>query len=286
MKTQSPDTSLDMERLQIAGLRRFGPARRFQLLRSLTATTRALSWQTFRRLRPDLASSEAASQWAALVYGPEWASRVRPSATQEQQMIHPDILEALAPVIDALNQLAVPYHLGGSVASSVHGIGRSTLDADLIADLQPQHVAPLVALLEADYYIDAAAVQDAIRRRASFNVLYQGNMIKVDIFVSGGHPLDPSERQRTQQQTFELGDRSLTVNLASPEDTILRKLLWYRMTGGTSERQWGDISGVLKMQLELDHAYLQQWAVQLKMADLLTRAFVEAGIDPSSPPVP
>ncbi len=285
MKSQSPDTSLDIERLQIAGLRRFGPARRFQLLRSLTATTRALSWQTFRRLRPQLAPPEAVRQWAALVYGPEWAQRVRPHARQEQQMIHPDILEALAPVIGALNQLAVPYHLGGSVASSVHGIGRSTLDADLIADLQPPHVAPLVALLEADYYIDAAAVQDAIRRRASFNVLYQGNMIKVDIFVSGGHPLDPSERQRTQSQTFEFGDHPITVNLASPEDTILRKLLWYRMTGETAERQWGDINGILKMQLELDQTYLQQWAAQLQMADLLTRALIEAGIDPSAPSV-
>jgi hypothetical protein len=286
MKPHSPDTSPDIEHLQVAGLRRFGPARRFQLLRSLTATTRALSWQTFRRLRPQLSAPEAASQWAALLYGPEWAQRVHPYPTREQQMIHPDILEALAPVIEALNQLGIPYHLGGSVASSVHGIGRSTLDADLIADLQPQHGAPLVALLEADYYIDAAAVQDAIRRRASFNVLYQGNMIKVDIFVSGGHPLDPSERQRTQSQTFEFGDRAITVNLASPEDTILRKLLWYRMTGGTSERQWGDIGGVLKMQLELDHPYLQQWAVQLQVADLLTRAFAEAGIDPSSPPAP
>src|SRR5690242_2727769 len=101
MKTQSPDTSLEVEQRQIAGLRRLGPAHRFQLMRSLTTTTRALSWQTFSRLRPHLSLIAAAGQWAALLYGPEWADRVRPHTMREQQMMQPDILAALAPVIAA-----------------------------------------------------------------------------------------------------------------------------------------------------------------------------------------
>ena len=279
MRTQSPDTSPDVEQRQIAGLRRLGPARRLQLARSLTATTRAMSWQTFRRLRPHLAPLDSTRQWIALLYGPEWAERVRADAGHEDKMIHPDILEAIAPVVTAFNHLGIPYHVGGSVASSVHGLGRSTLDADLIADLQLAHVAPLVALLEPDYYIDADAVRDAIRRRASFNVLYQGNMIKVDIFVGGGQPLDRAERGRTQTHTFQLGDAPLALNLASPEDTVLRKLLWYRMTGETSERQWLDVLGVLKMQTDLDHSYLREWAGRLTIQDLLARAYTDAGLE-------
>jgi hypothetical protein len=268
-----------VEQRQIAGLRRLGPARRLQLARSLTATTRAMSWHTFRRLRPHLSALDSARQWVGVLYGPEWAERVRANVGRETKMIHPDILEAIAPVVAAFNHLGIPYHVGGSVASSVHGLGRSTMDADLIADLQLAHVAPLVALLEPDYYIDAEAVREAIRRRASFNALYQGNMIKVDIFVGSDQPLDRAERGRTQTHTFPFGDDSLALNLASPEDTVLRKLLWYRMTGETSERQWLDVLGVLKMQTALDHPYLREWAARLTIQDLLARAYTDAGLE-------
>ncbi len=70
----------------------------------------------------------------------------------------PDILAATTPVVDALEQLEVPYHIGGSVASSLNGIPRLTIDVDIVTDLKLKHVRPLVKLLEADYYIDEDAV--------------------------------------------------------------------------------------------------------------------------------
>ena len=189
----------------------------------------------------------------------------------------PDILAATTPVVEALEQLEVPYHIGGSVASSLNGIPRLTIDVDLVTNLKLEHVRPLVRLLEAEYYIDEDAVRDAVKRRSSFNVIHLGSILKIDVFVPKSRVFDQEEFLRVQLKTLEGSDRPFYV--ASPEGTILNKLEWYRMGGEVSDRQWNDILGVLKVQgTNLDMAYLQRWAVALKVSDLLERALVDAGL--------
>jgi hypothetical protein len=56
-----------------------------------------------------------------------------------------ETLQVSQEVAGVLERLGVPYLLGGSLASSVHGIPRSTEDADLVAALEDRHVGPLVA---------------------------------------------------------------------------------------------------------------------------------------------
>ncbi len=74
-----------------------------------------------------------------------------------------DLLSVIEPVIQVFKQLDIPYYIGGSVTSSIHGIPRSTVDIDLIADVQPQHVRSLVKTLESAYYIDAEMMLEAIQ---------------------------------------------------------------------------------------------------------------------------
>src|SRR5438132_8240083 len=105
----------------------------------------------------------------------------------------PEILAALAPIVEALEELGVAYHIGGSVASSVYGFIRATIDADLVADLRLEHVRPLVKQLEAKYYIDADAVRDAIRRRSSFNAIHLDTMLKFTVFIPKTRPFDQEE---------------------------------------------------------------------------------------------
>ena len=189
----------------------------------------------------------------------------------------PDILAATTPVVEALEQLEVPYHIGGSVASSLNGIPRLTIDVDLVTNLKLEHVRPLVRLLEAEYYIDEDAVRDAVKHRSSFNVIHLGSILKIDVFVAKSRVFDQEEFRRVQLKMLEGSDRPFYV--ASPEGTILNKLEWYRMGGEVSDRQWNDILGVLKVQgANLDMAYLQRWAVALKVSDLLERALVDAGL--------
>jgi hypothetical protein len=189
----------------------------------------------------------------------------------------PDILAAITPIVEALEELGIPYHIGGSVASSLYGLPRLTIDADLVADIRMKHVRPLVEQLETDYYIDEDMIRDAIRRQSSFNVIHQDTILKVDIFIPKSRLFDQEELRKIRQEVLSEGTRPF--NIASPEWTILNKLEWYRMGGEVSDRQWNDILGVLKVQgTNLDIAYLRHWAADLKVTDLLERAFVDAGL--------
>ncbi|HVB22933.1 MAG TPA: hypothetical protein VNG51_13405 [Ktedonobacteraceae bacterium] len=188
----------------------------------------------------------------------------------------PDITAAITPIIDAFEQLGIPYYIGGSVASTVYGIPRTTLDADIIAELRPEHAHPLVLQLQDKYYIDEDAVKDAIRHHFSFNAIHFATMLKIDVYLPKERPFDQEIRHRARQKLLD----EHTFYFASPEDTILTKLEWYRMGGEVSERQWNDLLGVLKLQgTNLDFTYLQRWAVSLNVADLLKRAYEDAGLD-------
>lgn len=187
-----------------------------------------------------------------------------------------DLLKALIPVVDALECLGVAYQIGGSVASSVYGVPRATMDIDLVADLRPEHVQPLMALLQEQYYISPEAVHEALRRRSSFNLIHLETMVKVDVFILRERPYDQEAFRRTRRDTLtEESGREFC--LSSPEDIVLNKLAWFQMSGGVSERQWSDVIGVLRVQAgALDVTYMTHWATVLGLADLLERAFQEA----------
>lgn len=192
-------------------------------------------------------------------------------------MSRPDFLEALGPVVEALERLGVPYGVGGSVASSAYGRARSTLDVDVVADLGPEHVRAFVTALSAGYYVDEAMIRDAVSRHASFNLIHLGTMTKVDVFVLEDRAFDRSAFSRRREDTLEPGAGARRFWLTSPEDIVLHKLEWFRKGGGVSERQWADVVGVLQVQgPALDWDYLGRWARDLGVDDLLDRARAEA----------
>jgi hypothetical protein len=194
-------------------------------------------------------------------------------------MSKPDILAALEPVVDALTDLGVPYMIGGSVASSAVGVARATLDVDLVADLKAHHVAAFVEAIAESYYVSAEAVASAVDRRASFNVIHLATMMKVDVFVLQSRPFELQAFERRIVDTLEDRDAAREFYLAHPLDIILHKLLWYRMGAEVSERQWRDVIGVMEVQADrLDRAYLEHWADQLGVSDLLERALTHAGL--------
>ena len=80
-------------------------------------------------------------------------------------MTDTDLVAALRPLADALDALGVRYYLGGSVASSAHGIARASLDADIIAALEPDHVDPLTNRLVSAYYIPVDRLRSAVVAR-------------------------------------------------------------------------------------------------------------------------
>jgi hypothetical protein len=177
-------------------------------------------------------------------------------------------------VIDVLEALGVPYHVGGSFASSIHGLPRQTRDIDLVADLPLLAVPSFVARLGRDFYLDDEAIRRAIERRTQFNLIHLASGFKVDIFLPGPGAFDRNELARSAP--FQLAEEPpRIVNVKSPEDTLLRKLVWYRGGGEISDRQWGDVLGIVRTQAErLDLPYLREWAGALGVADLLERALI------------
>ena len=195
-------------------------------------------------------------------------------------MKEPDILIVLRPVTKAFEELGVRYYVGGSVASSAHGIARATLDVDLASDLKPGQVRLLVDMLQRDYYIDDTMIREAISNRSSFNLIHLETMLKVDVFVVPDIPYYRDVFSRSRKITLDEDFASEQFYLASPEDIILNKLDWFKKGEEVSERQWHDVLGILKVQGEsLDMSYLRTWALKLKLSELLERAIRD--IDPA-----
>jgi hypothetical protein len=184
-------------------------------------------------------------------------------------------IEVTLAVTSVLERLGVDYVVGGSLATSLHGIPRATLDVDLVADLRMANLDPFVAALKASFFVDADMVRDAIRRRSTFNILHLATMFKVDVFVTGTDELLSIELSR-KRRVRVLEEPQADLFVASPEDMVLQKLIWYRDGGCVSDRQWGDVLGVIKTQGDrLDLAYLHLWAGRKGIGELLERALAE-----------
>ena len=181
-------------------------------------------------------------------------------------------IEVTLKVTGVLELLDIPYLIGGSLASALYGMVRTTQDSDIVAEMRMEHLQPFVAALRDEFYVDDEMIAESIQRHSNFNIIHRETMFKVDVFVPRPRPFLQSQLARAQKQTFTF-ETEISARFASPEDTILAKLEWYRIGGEVSDRQWRDILGVLITRAgTLDLDYLRKWAIELKVNDLLDRA--------------
>lgn len=187
-------------------------------------------------------------------------------------------IEVTLKVTGVLESLEVPYLIGGSLASTLYGMVRTTQDSDIVAEMRQEHLRPFVTALQDEFYVDDEMISESIQRHSSFNIIHRETMFKVDVFVPWPRPFLRSQLSRARKQTFAF-ETEISAKFASPEDTILAKLEWYRIGGEVSERQWRDILGVLKTCADgLDLDYLRKWANELKVTDLLDRALQQSDV--------
>jgi hypothetical protein len=185
-----------------------------------------------------------------------------------------ELQETLARVGQTFDDLNVPWAIGGSFASTVHGEPRATNDIDIVANLRGPQIAGFVRGLGNAFYVDEQSVREAIARRDSFNIIDERSFLKIDIFIPPQGPL--GEGQLDRRRTYRVSEAGPTVFVLGPEDTTLQKLRWYELGGRISDRQWRDVLGVLRLGGPLDLDYMRQAAEGGGFAALLQRALTEA----------
>jgi hypothetical protein len=170
-----------------------------------------------------------------------------------------DALDVALRVAAVLDSLGVDYFVGGSVASSLQGEPRATNDIDMVVAMPPGYVPAFARSLGPDFEVDEDMLRDALHRSSCANIFFLPTVTKVDIFAVGPSAFDESEFGRRRAVRIRASGETLV--LKSPEDSVLRKLLWFRDGGEVSEKQWRDLVEVLRVSgPHLDVAYLDLWA--------------------------
>jgi hypothetical protein len=171
-------------------------------------------------------------------------------------------------VVGRLETLGLPYMIVGSYASNVWGRPRSSFDADIVVRIGASDAPRFIQTFSDGYVIEPEALRRDLESGTMFNLIPKRGIFKVDIIPVRKSAYAATEFER-RRQVQALGR---TLWMASPEDTVLFKLSWYRQGDEVSGRQLEDARDVLSAQgAGIDRAYLSRWADQLGVADLLER---------------
>jgi hypothetical protein len=189
-----------------------------------------------------------------------------------------DPLKVTRKLVTVLDELGIPYLVGGSLASSLYGIPRATQDVDVVVEgIDPERLRRLAEALKEDFFVDEEMMRKALAGRQAFNVIDREELFKVDIFFRGTDEASRLEMDRRRRFPFP-EDSEGDIYLCSPEDIIVHKLYWYKLGDQVSERQWNDALNVIKVQdTALDWSYVHRAAQMRGVEDLLQKALEVAG---------
>ena len=168
-----------------------------------------------------------------------------------------ELPELLKKIGSILQKLEIPYVVTGGIAVSVWGRPRYTADIDIAVELLPQKLDVFsreLSRIGNDVYVDRNMMLRALLQKSEFNVIDPDSDLKIDFWILKGTPFDTSELERRVKRKI-LGQ---SIFFISPEDLILRKLLWH--TESQSDKQLEDIITVLRRQKKLDWPYLRKWS--------------------------
>ncbi len=185
-------------------------------------------------------------------------------------MLQPKLL---VKVLTLLNENQIDYMITGSLVSSIQGEPRATHDVDILVNITEAAIPALIkAFMPPDYYISQFAIEEAIQHKSMFNLLDTTEGDKVDFWILTNEPFDQSRFTRKYEENI-LG---ISMKISTPEDTILMKLRWAKLSGG-SEKQFTDALRVYEVQYaNLELNYMEAWAQTLQILEFWERLKQEA----------
>jgi hypothetical protein len=188
------------------------------------------------------------------------------------------VVNPLNPLTAALNSLQLPFVVVGSTASSARGVPRATMDIDLVVRIGVLHAERLVAALGTEWYADAQQIRQAIQAGRAFNIIHMPTAWKIDVFPAQSD-FHECEMLRATLEPLTIDGEVVICPVSTPEDVLLAKLRWYKDGGQVSDRQWGDITGIVATNPNLDLEYVRLWAERLRVTELLDKALSERASD-------
>ncbi len=187
------------------------------------------------------------------------------------------IVRTLTSLADAFEYYGIPYHLTGSLATSVYVKAHAVQGIEVVSDIKFSQVPALVVQLENTYDVKEIAMRAAIEHRGSFRLVHHDTLQKIDVALAAYRAYSQVKQERAQRHALEQGSRAFSV--ASPEDTILTLLERYNVGVQRFQRLWESIVKILADQgSTLDLAYLRLWATSLDVALLLEQALATMGL--------
>lgn len=164
-----------------------------------------------------------------------------------------DLVSLLKLVVSRLGKLKIPYLLTGGLAVSFWGLPRTTHDIDIVIEAQRKDRDKIINVFKKDFYISEEAVDQAIEKRFTFNIVHYKSGLKIDFWLPKRNFFKTLEVKRARKKKI-FGKE---IYIISPEDLILEKLLWFKE--GQSSRHLEDIKGILKIS-KINQNYLKDWA--------------------------
>jgi hypothetical protein len=276
----SRDTDAPTERLQVALWRRMSDAEK---LASASGTTRAALAMLLTGIQardPEASGAKRFLAVAAAKLGADVLARAYGAGvpSDDEPPARTDPVDVALRVADAFERCGLRYVLGGSLASSINGEPRSTLDVDMMVDITESAVGCVIEHLGSEFHAEPEGFLRAIRARTSVNVVHLATATKVDLFIMGALPIEGTQMQR-RRKVEVAGRAGAQLYVYTAEDILLQKLRWYKLGGSVSDRQWRDILGILMVQgLGLDMPYLQASAAEIEVDGLLDHALRETDL--------
>jgi hypothetical protein len=270
-RPQAEDTSIEADVLEFSLLRSRTPIQRYKMAIALMKRARQLSLQSLKQRFPHLTETAFARKIARA-----WLQENCPVdfvPGNNQTMWIQDPLEIAFLLHDLFESIQVDYFITGGAAAILYGEPRTTRDLDVVIAIQPDRLDEAIACLErSGFYV--AGIEDVKTGHLNvLQVIHTDTIARADLMLSENTPFDLMQLERRQAISIEEGS---ILYYASPKDVVLSKLQWRQQS--QSEKQWRDILGILKVQLELlERDYLQDWATRLGVISELRIGSLEAG---------
>ncbi len=269
---QAADTSISADIVRFHLYRQRTTAERLQLGAKFRHHARQLSIACLRQSFPHLTDRDFALKIANAWLQDKCPSGYIPSLNCMAWNQDPSAIASLMARI--LTTANIPYYITGGVAAIAHGEPRATIDLDIVISIDLQDISILAANLESQGFYVAGLSDVVSGNLRCLNITHLESIENVDLMISGREEYDLVKLERRQLYTLPDGAE---VSIATPEDTIVSKLIWRRES--QSDKQWRDILGILKVQQErLDFDYIQAWVAKFGIDDDWQRAKVEAGV--------